>query len=92
MSFFMSFVFLCNNISELNKSQLVSLAKKCFENGQYINVISYLKEVNRLGYPLNYFERELIYDSFYKLKSPFYNILNDSKTNKRLYSDLIKNA
>ena len=54
-------------MSERKKSELVSLAN-FFLNGQFINVITHMKEVIRLECPLNYFERRLICNSFYKLK------------------------
>ena len=44
-------------MSELNKTELVTLAEKCYDERQYTNVIIYLKEVIRLKHPLNYFER-----------------------------------
>ena len=66
-------------MSEVNKSQLVSLAKKCYDEGQYTNVITYLKEAIRLEYPLKYDVRSLITTSFYLLKRPFFDTLNDLK-------------
>ena len=75
----------------------MSLAKKCYDD-QYTNVITYLKEVIKLEFPLNYPERGLIIDSFYKLKYPFFYIFSDSKRNvikhkcDKLNIDLIKNA
>ena len=77
---------------ELNKIELVTLAEECFENGQYVNVITYMKEVIRLECPLNFSERLLIFDSFFELKNPFYNILENENINERLHNDTIINA
>ena len=79
-------------MSELNKNKLVSLAKKCFENFQFVNVISYMKEVIRLGCPLNRSERDLLYSSFCLLKCPIRNILEDKDLDGKLNSKLIQNA
>ena len=36
-------------MSQFDKSELVSLAKTCYENGRYEDVISYMKEVIKMG-------------------------------------------
>ena len=76
-------------MSELNKSELVSRAKNCFENGEYVSVITHMKEIIRLGCPLNYSERRLIYGSFRQLKYPYYDIFRHLNTDESLQNDLI---
>ena len=78
-------------MSEIEKSELVSLAKKCFKNGQFVSVITHMKEVIKLEIPLNYFERILIYNSLCYLQLPFINILSDIKIHEKIHSDIINN-
>ena len=40
-------------MSQFDRSELVSLAEICYENGRYEDVISYMKEVIKMGTPLN---------------------------------------
>ena len=79
-------------MSEQIKSELVSLARNCKANFQYVNAITYMKEVIRLGFPLNMYERSLIKDSFTALKGPIDDILEDKNINKKLPKVLINNA
>ena len=79
-------------MAEFNKRELVVLAKRCFENSQFEDVINYMKEVINLGLPLNCSERSLIIDSFFELKSPLIHIEIDKNIDERLRNDLIENA
>ena len=79
-------------MSERMKSELVSLAKNCSANFQYVNVITYMKEVIRLGFPLNMYERSLLHYSFTALKGPIDDILEDKNINKKLPKELMNNA
>ena len=80
-------------MSELKKSELVALAKNCSENYQYVNAIAHMRDVIRMGFPLNINERELIYESFNGLKAATSEILEDgNKIDEKLESSLIINA
>ena len=49
-------------MSQFDKSELVSFAERCEQKGCYDDVISYMKEVIKMGTPLNYEERRIIFN------------------------------
>ena len=58
-------------MSQFDRSELVSLAESCYENDVFRDVINYMKEVIKMGTPLNFKERSLIFDSYHWLKDQF---------------------
>ena len=58
-------------MSQFDRSELVSLAKICFGNGRYEDVISYMKEAIKMGTPLIAEERQIIFYSYYGLVRPY---------------------
>ena len=61
-------------MSELDRIELVSLAERCYENDCYEDVISYMKEVIKMGTPLNFEERNMIFFSYERLILPYVNL------------------
>ena len=61
-------------MSQFDRSELVSLAKKCYENGCHEDVISYIKELIKMGTPLNFEERHMIFFSYERLILPYVNL------------------
>ena len=51
-------------MSQFDRSELVSLTERCFENDCFDDVTSYMKEVIKMGTPLNFEERN---DDLFKL-------------------------
>ena len=41
---------------QFDRSELVSLAESCDQNRNYVDVIDYMKEVIKMGTPLNYID------------------------------------
>ena len=60
-------------MSQFDKNELVSLAEICYENGRYEDVISYMKEVIKMGTPLNFKERGMLFYSYRELMLPYIN-------------------
>ena len=58
-------------MSQFDRSELVSLAKLCYENGRYEDVISYMKEVIKMGTPLILKERDMVFFSYIWLVVPY---------------------
>ena len=69
-------------MSQFDRSELVSLADFYFKNKHYSDVLGCMKKVIKMGTPLNFQERILIFDSYYWLKDPFYKTLRASKGSK----------
>ena len=60
-------------MSEFDRSELITLAESCFQNGLFSDVTSYMKEVIKMGTPLSYNERRLTFDSYQILKKTIFN-------------------
>ena len=58
-------------MSQFDRSELMSLAEICCKNGRYEDVISYMKEVVRMGTPLNLEERKVVFYSYDYLLQPY---------------------
>ena len=61
-------------MSQFDRSELVSLAERCFENDCYKDVIHYMKEIIKTGTPFNSIERHMIFLSYDKLILPYVNL------------------
>ena len=61
-------------MSQFDRSELVSLAKRCFEKKCYDDAISYMKEVINMATPLNYEERRIIFVGYNNLIHPYVNL------------------
>ena len=64
---------------QFDRSELVSLAELSFQNGLFNDVITYMKQVIKMGTPLNCDERQIIFWSYIELKRPFYDVLDSYK-------------
>lgn len=58
-------------MSQFNRNDLISLANICHKNGLYHDAISYMKEVTKLGTPLNFEERDVLFRSCDKMIKPY---------------------
>ena len=72
-------------MSQFDRNELVNLAEKCSEKGCYEDVISYMKEVIKMGTPLNYKERNMVFYSYNDLILPYVNLYDSYKYSS--YSD-----
>ena len=78
-------------MSEFDRSELITLAESCYQNGLYSDAIGYMKEVIKMGTPLNFHERVLIFDSYMQLNKPFCNTFyswENSNLNDKLRTEL----
>ena len=72
-------------MSQFDRNELVNLAEKCSEKGCHEDVISYMKEVVKMGTPLNYKERNMVFYSYNELILPYVNLYDSYKYSS--YSD-----
>ena len=78
-------------MSQFDRSELVSLAKICNENGRYEDVISYMKEVIKMGTPLNFEERGMVFYNYNELVLPYVNSIifcGDSNVEAKLQIEI----
>ena len=78
-------------MSQFDRSELVSLAESCYQNDVFRDVIDYMKEVIKMGTPLNFYERILTFDSYSLLIKPFFNNFyswQNSNLNDKLRTEL----
>ena len=78
-------------MSQFSRSELVSLAELCYHNYLFNDAISYMKEVMKMGFPLNYRERLYIFGSYLSLKKPLLNTYysyEGSNLNEKLREEL----
>ena len=54
-------------MSKFDRKELVSLAELYHKKGLFKGAISYMKVVTKMGKPLNYNERRIIFNSYYQL-------------------------
>ena len=82
-------------MSQYDRSELVSLAKICQENGRHEDVISYMKEVIKMGTPLNFEERGMVFYSYNELVLPYVNSViycDDSRVEAKLQKEISQKA
>ena len=82
-------------MSQIRRTELVSLAESCFEKKHFTDVIGYMKKVVKMKTPLNFYERSLLLNSYDDLKEPFFNTYNScecSSLNEKLREELQKCA
>ena len=70
-------------ISQLSRSELVSLFEECYQNESYDDAINHMKEVIKMSTPLSCDQRQKLFWCYIYLKQPFY-ALEDSSENSTL--------
>ena len=82
-------------MSQFDRSELVSLAEICYENGRHEDAISYMKEIIKMGTPLNSEERDMVFYSYCKLVVPYIDSIiscDDSNVNEKLQIEISQKA
>ena len=82
-------------MSQFDRSEFVSLAKVCDESCRYEDVISYMKEVVKMGTPLNFEEREMLFYSYSQLALPYITSIisfDDSSVDAKLQIEINQKA
>lgn len=64
-------------MSQFDRSELVCLSEKCHQKHLYRDAINYMKEAIKMSAPLNFDERQILFQCFNGLKQPYYD-LNES--------------
>ena len=65
-------------MSDLDRSEIVSLAERCYENDCYEDVISYMKKVIKMPTPLKYGERCILFYSYDYLILPYLDLYSSA--------------
>lgn len=59
-------------MSQFSKSEWISHAELCLNNGLYNGVFSYIKKLTQIRPQLSFDERQLIFASYYDLRRPLF--------------------
>ena len=65
-------------MSQFDRSELVSLAERCYENNCHKDVISYMKKVIKMPTPLKYGERCILFYSYDYLILPYLDLYSSA--------------
>ena len=66
-------------MSQLSRSELVSLFEACYQKQLYDDAINHMKQVIKMSTPLSCDERQKLFWCYIKLKQPFYDLEHSSK-------------
>ena len=82
-------------MSQFDRSEFVSLAKTCYKSCRYEDVICYMKEVIKMGTPLNFEERIMLFYSYSQLELPYITSIisfDDSSVDEKLKIEISQKA
>ena len=82
-------------MTKFSRDELISLSKICHKNNCHHDVISYMKEVIKMGTPLNFHEREMLFNSYDELIRPYmlsFDSSGESGVDEKLQKEINRKA